>query len=51
MIPANFEYEAPGTLKKALELLNTYGEDAKILAGGHSLIPMMSMICFSKAHH
>jgi aerobic carbon-monoxide dehydrogenase medium subunit len=50
MIPANFEYEAPGTLKKALELLNTYGEDAKILAGGHSLIPMMKLRFASPKH-
>jgi carbon-monoxide dehydrogenase medium subunit len=43
MIPAQFEYEAPATLNEALALLEKYGEEAKILAGGHSLIPMMKL--------
>jgi aerobic carbon-monoxide dehydrogenase medium subunit len=41
MYPASFEYHAPGTLKDALSLLGKLGDDAKLLAGGHSLIPMM----------
>ncbi len=43
MIPAPFEYEAPATLAEALNLLEEHGDDAKILAGGHSLIPMMKL--------
>lgn len=43
MIPPEFEYHAPKTLSDAVALLNQYGEDAKILAGGHSLLPMMKL--------
>lgn len=43
MIAASFEYDAPSTLQEAIGLLQQYGEDAKILAGGHSLIPMMKL--------
>jgi carbon-monoxide dehydrogenase medium subunit len=40
--PAEFRYEAPATLAEALALLERHGEDAKLLAGGQSLVPMMS---------
>jgi carbon-monoxide dehydrogenase medium subunit len=43
MIPQSFQYESPQTLQEAIELLHKYGEDAKILSGGHSLIPMMKL--------
>ena len=43
MIPAAFEYHAPQSLEEALSLLEEYGDDAKILSGGHSLIPMMKL--------
>jgi carbon-monoxide dehydrogenase medium subunit len=43
MIPPEFEYHAPTTLNDAVALLNELGEDAKLLAGGHSLLPMMKM--------
>ncbi len=43
MIPATFDYSAPSTLDEALKLLNEIGDEAKILAGGHSLIPMMKL--------
>ncbi len=43
MIPASFDYSAPSTLEEALKLLNEIGDEAKILAGGHSLIPMMKL--------
>ena len=43
MIPASFDYSAPTTLDEALKLLNELGDEAKILAGGHSLIPMMKL--------
>ena len=43
MYPANFKVFIPKTLDEALELLSKYGEDAKVLAGGHSLIPLMRL--------
>ncbi len=43
MIPPAFSYLAPKTLPEALSLLRQHGEAAKVLAGGHSLIPMMKL--------
>jgi carbon-monoxide dehydrogenase medium subunit len=43
MIPQSFEYLAPRTLPEAISYLQQYGDDAKILSGGHSLIPMMKL--------
>jgi len=43
LIPAEFDYVAPGSLDEALSALSDGGEDAKILAGGHSLIPLMKL--------
>ena len=43
MIPAEFDYVAPGSLDEALAALKDGGEDAKMLAGGHSLIPLMKL--------
>jgi len=43
MIPASFEYFAPKTLSEAIALLQKHGPDAKILAGGQSLIPLMKL--------
>lgn len=43
MIPSSFDYSAPATLDEALQLLEKVGDEAKILAGGHSLIPMMKL--------
>jgi len=43
MYPARFRYEAPTSLDGALELLRTYGDEAKVLAGGQSLVPMMKL--------
>jgi aerobic carbon-monoxide dehydrogenase medium subunit len=43
MFPASFGYFAAGSVEEALELLTKYGEDAKLLAGGHSLIPAMKL--------
>ena len=43
MYPAAFEYHAPTSVKDALGLLGQLKDDAKILAGGHSLIPMMKL--------
>ena len=41
MIPGSFDYHSPSSLEDAIKLLDDLGEDAKILAGVHSLIPMM----------
>jgi carbon-monoxide dehydrogenase medium subunit len=43
MIPAPFEYFAASSTEDALALLAEHGEDAKLLAGGHSLLPMMKL--------
>jgi aerobic carbon-monoxide dehydrogenase medium subunit len=43
MIPAEFDYTAPETLDDAIKALVDGGEDAKLLAGGHSLIPLMKL--------
>jgi carbon-monoxide dehydrogenase medium subunit len=43
MIPAEFDYTAPETLEDAIRTLVEGGEDAKLLAGGHSLIPLMKL--------
>ena len=43
MIAQSFQYESPGTLAEAISLLQKYGDEAKILSGGHSLIPMMKL--------
>ncbi len=43
MIPANFEYFAPTTIEEALRLMDQHGENAKILSGGHSLIPVLKL--------
>jgi aerobic carbon-monoxide dehydrogenase medium subunit len=43
MYPASFEYFAPETLDEAISLLERFGEDAKVLAGGQSLIPLLKL--------
>ena len=43
MIPPAFEYLRPTTIPEAIALLQQHGEDAKILSGGQSLIPMMKL--------
>ncbi|MEN3335182.1 MAG: aerobic carbon-monoxide dehydrogenase medium subunit [Blastocatellia bacterium] len=43
MVPAQFDYLTPATLDEALALLAQHADDAKILAGGHSLIPAMKL--------
>jgi len=43
VIPADFEYRRPATLDEALQELADGGEDAKVLAGGHSLLPLMKL--------
>jgi carbon-monoxide dehydrogenase medium subunit len=43
MIPGRFTYHRPGSVSEAVKLLASLGEDARPLAGGHSLIPMMKL--------
>jgi carbon-monoxide dehydrogenase medium subunit len=43
MYPASFEYVAPPTLDEAIETLGRYGDEAKVLAGGQSLIPLLKL--------
>lgn len=43
MHPASFGYRAPGSMEEAFALLQEHGEDGKLLAGGHSLIPAMKL--------
>ena len=43
MIPAGFDYHAPRSIGDAIKLLGSLGSDAKLLAGGHSLLPMMKL--------
>jgi len=50
MFPASFEYHRASSVKEALSMLQQYGEDGKLLAGGHSLIPMMKLRLAQPAH-
>ena len=43
MIPAAFDYATPETVDEAVALLQQHGDEAKILTGGHSLIPMLKL--------
>jgi carbon-monoxide dehydrogenase medium subunit len=43
VIPAAFEYARAGSVQEASDLLGKFGEDAKVLAGGHSLVPLMRL--------
>jgi carbon-monoxide dehydrogenase medium subunit len=43
MIPAAFEYARATSVQQASDLLRQYGEEAKVLAGGHSLVPLMRL--------
>ena len=43
MIPPSFDYHCPTSVSEAVALLSKFGGEAKILAGGHSLLPMMKL--------
>ncbi len=43
MNPAAFDYHRPGSLQEAIALLQAHGDEAKLLAGGHSLLPVMKL--------
>ena len=50
MIPPVFDYHAPHTVAEAISLLGSLGPDAKLLAGGHSLLPMMKLRFAQPSH-
>jgi carbon-monoxide dehydrogenase medium subunit len=50
MKPARFSYHAPTSRAEALSLLATYADDAKVLAGGQSLVPLLNMRLTQPAH-
>ncbi|MFB9839174.1 FAD binding domain-containing protein, partial [Actinoallomurus acaciae] len=50
MKPPPFDHHAPETLEEALDVLARAGEDAKVLAGGQSLIPLLNMRLAAPAH-
>jgi carbon-monoxide dehydrogenase medium subunit len=50
MIPPPFDYHAPKSLPDALALLGQFGDEAKILSGGQSLLPMMKLRFAQPAH-
>jgi carbon-monoxide dehydrogenase medium subunit len=50
MYPASFEYHRPSSVQAAVGLLEQHGDEAKLLAGGHSLIPIMKLRLAQPAH-
>jgi carbon-monoxide dehydrogenase medium subunit len=50
MIPGVFDYHRPSTVQEAARLIAEHGEDARPLAGGHSLIPMMKLRMAAPTH-
>ncbi len=50
MIPEPFEYHVPKNLAEAARLASQYGADGKVLAGGHSLVPLMKLRLASPKH-
>jgi carbon-monoxide dehydrogenase medium subunit len=50
MLPAPFEYHRPSSLDEALQILGAHGDDAKVLAGGQSLIPLLKLRLGSVGH-
>src|SRR5262245_56170910 len=50
MLPSRFEYHRPESLEEAYQLLGQFGDDAKVLAGGQSLIPVMKLRLATPEH-
>ncbi len=50
MTPGAFEYHRPNTVEEALALIERFGDEGKVLAGGHSLVPMMKLRLAEPAH-
>lgn len=50
MTPGVFAYHRPNTVEEAVKLLGQFGDDGKVLAGGHSLVPMMKLRLAAPTH-
>ena len=50
MIPAAFEYHRPASVEDAVKIISDHGDDARVVAGGHSLIPMMKLRMTGLSH-
>lgn len=50
MIPAAFEYHRPDTVEDAVKIISELGDEARVVAGGHSLIPMMKLRMTGLSH-
>ncbi len=50
MYPASFDYHRPQSLAEALDLIGRYGEDGKVIAGGHSIVPILKLRLAQPAH-
>ncbi len=50
MIPGDFEYHRPSSIDEVLGLLSSHGDEARVIAGGHSLIPMMKLRLAAPEH-
>jgi aerobic carbon-monoxide dehydrogenase medium subunit len=50
MIPASFDYHSPETLSEAIDLLGRYPDEAKVLSGGQSLLPLLKLRLGSAGH-
>ncbi|HEY7449524.1 MAG TPA: FAD binding domain-containing protein, partial [Vicinamibacterales bacterium] len=50
MIPAPFDYHAPGSLAEAVALLDQHGDQAKVLSGGQSLLPLLKLRMGATGH-
>ncbi|HVB28308.1 MAG TPA: FAD binding domain-containing protein, partial [Terriglobia bacterium] len=50
MISESFEYHVPKTLEEAAQLIAQFGDEGKLLAGGHSLVPLMKLRLASPKH-
>ena len=50
MITGNFEYHRPGTVDEVIALLSEHGDEGRVVAGGHSLIPMMKLRLAAPSH-
>ena len=50
MIPGAFDYHRPASLEEVVALLTEHGDEGRLLAGGHSLIPMMKLRLANPAH-
>lgn len=50
MIPSNFEYHRPASVSEAVQLLQQHGDEAKIMSGGHSLLPSLKLRLSEPGH-